>query len=99
MDRYIAFDVETPNHFNNRMSAIGISVIEDGKNISYSARTYEQDPSMTGEEIAAILGEDAELYDTIFVSAGKLGHQIEIAAEDLIAAADCKTADLIKADL
>ncbi len=30
MSRYIAFDVETPNHFNNRMSAIGITIIEDG---------------------------------------------------------------------
>ena len=30
MSRYIAFDVETPNHRNDRMSAIGISVIEDG---------------------------------------------------------------------
>ena len=29
--RYIAFDVETPNHLNNRMSAIGITVIEDGE--------------------------------------------------------------------
>ena len=29
--RYIAFDVETPNHFNNRMSAIGITVIDDGQ--------------------------------------------------------------------
>ena len=29
--RYIVFDVETPNRFNNRMSAIGISVIEDGQ--------------------------------------------------------------------
>ena len=28
--RYIAFDVETPNRYNNRMSAIGIDVIEDG---------------------------------------------------------------------
>lgn len=30
MSRYIAFDVETPNRFNNRMSAIGITIIEDG---------------------------------------------------------------------
>lgn len=30
MNRYIAFDVETPNRFNNRISAIGISVVEDG---------------------------------------------------------------------
>lgn len=31
MYRYIAFDVETPNRYNNRMSAIGISVIEEGR--------------------------------------------------------------------
>ena len=30
MSRYVVFDVETPNNRNNRMSAIGISVIEDG---------------------------------------------------------------------
>lgn len=29
--RYIAFDVETPNHYNNRISAIGISVVEGDK--------------------------------------------------------------------
>lgn len=29
-NRYIAFDVETPNHANDRMSAIGITVVEDG---------------------------------------------------------------------
>ncbi|MBR1584037.1 MAG: 3'-5' exonuclease [Clostridia bacterium] len=31
MYRYIAFDVETPNRYNNRMSAIGIAVIEQGE--------------------------------------------------------------------
>ena len=30
-ERYVVFDVETPNHYNNRMSAIGISVVEDGR--------------------------------------------------------------------
>ena len=30
MERYVAFDVETPNARNDRMSAIGIAVIEDG---------------------------------------------------------------------
>ena len=30
MPRYIVFDVETPNRYNNRMSAIGVSVVEDG---------------------------------------------------------------------
>lgn len=29
-DRYIAFDVETPNYTNDRISAIGITVIENG---------------------------------------------------------------------
>ena len=29
-ERYIAFDVETPNSANDRMSAIGITVIENG---------------------------------------------------------------------
>ncbi len=31
MTRYVAFDVETPNRYNSRMSAIGLSVIEDGR--------------------------------------------------------------------
>lgn len=31
MNKYIVFDVETPNCANNRMSAIGITVIEDGR--------------------------------------------------------------------
>ena len=29
-NRYIAFDVETPNSANDRMSAIGVAVVEDG---------------------------------------------------------------------
>ena len=34
MTRYIVFDVETPNRYNNRISAIGISVVEDAKIIN-----------------------------------------------------------------
>ncbi len=30
-NRYIAFDVETPNSANNRISAIGITVVENGR--------------------------------------------------------------------
>ena len=30
MTRYIVFDVETPNRYNSRISAIGISIIENG---------------------------------------------------------------------
>lgn len=29
-ERYIAFDVETPNSYNHRMSSIGITVVENG---------------------------------------------------------------------
>ncbi|MBR5679118.1 MAG: exonuclease, partial [Clostridia bacterium] len=29
--RYVVFDVETPNRYNSRMSAIGISIVEDGR--------------------------------------------------------------------
>lgn len=31
--RYIAFDVETPNSRNDRMSSIGIAVVEDGETV------------------------------------------------------------------
>lgn len=31
MARFIVFDVETPNRKNNRISAIGITVVEEGK--------------------------------------------------------------------
>ena len=31
MSRFIVFDVETPNYQNNRMSAIGITIIENGE--------------------------------------------------------------------
>lgn len=29
MSQYIAYDVETPNRFNNRISAIGITIIKN----------------------------------------------------------------------
>ena len=144
----------------------------DGKKIPYDSHSYEPDATMSGEEIAGILGEDpgrvfktlvtqgksgayyvfvvpvnAELdlkkaarsagekavsmirqkellpltgyvhggcspigmkkrfatfihetatqYDRVYVSAGKVGFQIEIAPDDLIKAAGCETADII----
>lgn len=44
MSRFIVFDVETPNRYNSRMSAIGISVIENGSIVSeyYSLVNPEQ---------------------------------------------------------
>lgn len=29
MERFVAFDVETPNRYSDRMSAVGITVIEN----------------------------------------------------------------------
>ena len=143
----------------------------DGKKIPYMSHTYEQDATLTGEEIAKILGEDencvfktlvtvgksgehyvfvipvaagldlkkaakacgekavsmikqkellpltgyvhggcspigmkkpfrtfihetAVQYDRIFVSAGRVGFQIEIAPADLIAVVGCEAADV-----
>ncbi|MBR1507593.1 MAG: Cys-tRNA(Pro) deacylase [Eubacterium sp.] len=147
----------------------------DGKKIPYESHMYEPDATMTGEEIAGILGEDtskvfktlvtqgksggyyvfvvpvkAELdlkkaakaagekavsmikqkellpltgyvhggcspigmkkqfptfihetatgFDKVFVSAGKVGFQIELAPVDLIKVAGCKVADITEID-
>ena len=144
----------------------------DGKKIPYESHTYKPDATMTGEEIAAILGEDsakvfktlvtqgksgayyvfvvpvkeeldlkkaakasgekavsmikqkellpltgyvhggcspigmkkqfptfihetAEGFDKVFVSAGKVGYQIELAPGDLITVAGCRLADIV----
>ena len=72
--RFIAFDVETPNHNNDRMSAIGISVIEDGEIVDefYSLvnpETYFDafNVQLTGisEELVADKPNFAELWETI----------------------------------
>lgn len=144
----------------------------DAKKISYESHSYKPDATMSGEEIAALLGEDADKvfktlvtqgktgafyvfvipvkreldlkkaakacgekavsmikqkdllpltgyvhggcspigmkkhfptfihetavgYDTVFVSAGKVGFQIELAPADLIAAAEIRVEDLV----
>lgn len=38
---YIVFDVETPNRANDRMSAIGISAIKDGKRFAANTSVSE----------------------------------------------------------
>ncbi|MBP5608090.1 MAG: Cys-tRNA(Pro) deacylase [Lachnospiraceae bacterium] len=45
----------------------------DGKKISYESHSYEPDATMTGEEIAAILGEDAKNVFKTLVTQGKSG--------------------------
>ncbi len=45
----------------------------DGKKISYKSHTYEPDASMSGEEIAGILGEDPGRVFKTLVTQGKSG--------------------------
>ena len=45
----------------------------DGKKISYKSHTYEPDATMSGEEIAGILGEDASKVFKTLVTQGKSG--------------------------
>ncbi len=45
----------------------------DGKKISYESHAYEPDAALSGEEIAAILKEDAEMVFKTLVTQGKSG--------------------------
>ena len=45
----------------------------DSKKITYDLHTYEADPTLTGEQIAGILGEDAEKVFKTLVTEGKTG--------------------------
>lgn len=45
----------------------------DGKKISYESHAYEPDATMSGEEIAGILGEDASKVFKTLVTQGKSG--------------------------
>lgn len=45
----------------------------DSKKIQYNSRSYEQDPSMTGENIANILGEDTKKVFKTLVTVAKSG--------------------------
>ncbi len=45
----------------------------DAKKIAYESHTYEADPTLSGEDIAAILGEDADRVFKTLVTQGKSG--------------------------
>lgn len=154
------------------MEKTNVMRVLDGKKIPYESHTYEQDATLSGEEIAGILGEDPKRvfktlvtrgksgayyvfvvpvreeldlkkaakacgekavamikqkellpltgyvhggcspigmkkqfptyihesvaeFDKVYVSAGKVGFQIEIAADDLISVAGCKVSDIV----
>ena len=154
------------------MEKTNVMRVLDGKKIPYESHTYEPDATLSGEEIAGILGEDPKRvfktlvtrgksgayyvfvvpvreeldlkkaakacgekavamikqkellpltgyvhggcspigmkkqfptyihesvaeFDKVYVSAGKVGFQIEIAAGDLISVAGCKVSDVV----
>ena len=45
----------------------------DGKKVTYESHSYEPDPTMSGEQIAEILGENAEKVFKTLVTQGKSG--------------------------
>ena len=47
------------------------------------------------KQFPTFLHETAVLYDTVCVSAGKVGYQIELAPADLISVTGCTTADIV----
>lgn len=47
------------------------------------------------KQFTTFIHETAESHDKVFVSAGKVGFQIELAPTDLIKVANCKVADII----
>lgn len=72
--RYIVFDVETPNHLNDRVSAIGITVIEDGEIVdSFFSLVDPEAPfdyfntELTGIDAAVVAGSPSfgELWNEI----------------------------------
>jgi len=76
----------------------------DSKKISYEKHTYEADPTLTGEEIAGILGEPVEHVFKTLVTVAKTGEHyvfvIPVAAElnlkKAAKAAGEKSIDMIK---
>ena len=76
----------------------------DSKKIAYNLHTYEADPTLTGEQIAGILGEPAEKVFKTLVTVGKTGQHyvfvVPVAEElDLKKAAKAageKSIDMIK---
>ncbi len=63
----------------------------DGKKIPYTSHSYEPDATMTGEEIAGILGEDPQKVFKTLVTQGKSG-QYYVFVVPVVAELDLKKA-------
>ena len=76
----------------------------DGKKIAYESHSYEPDQSLTGEEIAGILGEDPKRVFKTLVTRGKTGQyyvfvvpvQSELDLKKAAKAAGEKSVEMIK---
>ena len=63
MERFIAFDVETPNSYNHRMSSIGIAVIEHGRIVDTFSSLIDPETHFDAFNIA-LTGITPELAET-----------------------------------
>ena len=83
--RYVVFDVETPNRYNSRMSAIGVSVVEGGRIVR------EVMSGVTEEEYVSLASDIAayhhERWDGKGYPAGLAGEEIPLSAR-IMAIAD-----------
>lgn len=77
LDRFIAFDVETPNFRNDRMSAIGIAVVEKGEIteefyslVNPEARFDRFNVELTG--ITPEMAETAPRFDELWETIGPI---------------------------
>ena len=76
----------------------------DGKRIPYESHTYEPDASMSGEQIAALLGEEPDKVFKTLVTQGKSGQyyvfvipvQAELELKKAAKAANEKSVSMIK---
>lgn len=50
------------------------------------------------KQYRTVLDSSSEALDTIIVSAGKIGHQIELAPDNLMSLINCKTESIVKND-
>ena len=76
-DRYIVFDVETPNSRNDRISSIGISVVENGKIIEefYSLVNPEEEFNYFNIKLTGItpgMVEDAPTFAELWEKIGSI---------------------------
>ena len=71
MERYVAFDVETPNHLNNRISAYGVAVVEGGKVVEHFGSLVNPETEFDGFNVALTgitpaMAEAAPSFDEIW---------------------------------